>query len=113
MESNRIAPNVDPRVLSRLNCPLEEIGKLCEKFNIIELSVFGSVVRDDFRPDSSDIDFLYLQDPNSSTCAWEFMQFHEKLSELTHRDVDVVSKKWMREDFGAEVLPQARVIYAI
>ena len=34
--------DIDPRILARLNCPLEEIQKLCRKFHVIELSVFGS-----------------------------------------------------------------------
>jgi predicted nucleotidyltransferase len=58
--------DIDPRLLERLNCPLEEIAKLCEKFQVSELSVFGSAVRDDFRQENSDIDFLYEFCPNAS-----------------------------------------------
>lgn len=112
MDGTYAALDIDPRILSRLNCPLEEIEKLCRKFSVIELAVFGSVVRDDFRNDDSDIDFLYLMDPEARIGGWKFMEFHLALEELTHRKVDLVSKKWMGKRFETAVLPQARVIYA-
>ncbi len=106
------ATDIDPRLLERLNCPLEEIAKLCEKFQVIELSVFGSAVRDDFKPESSDIDFLYVMHPDSSIGYFEFFDFEEALSNLVHRKVDLVSQKWMGDRFRKLVLPQSKVIYA-
>ncbi len=106
------ATDIDPRLLERLNCPLEEIAKLCEKFQVIELSVFGSAVRDDFKPESSDIDFLYLMHPDAEIGVYEFTEFHDLLSDLLKRELDLVPKKWMGERFEKRVLPEAQVIYA-
>ena len=106
------APTVDPRILARLNCPLEEIAKLCEKFGVTELSVFGSVVRDDFRDDGSDIDFLYVFNPNIKIGYNELFDIEEAFSKLVGRKIDFVSKKWMGKRFEQHVLPIAQVIYA-
>ena len=51
---------VDPAILKRLGCSLEDIAKLCREYQVVELSVFGSVVRDDFDAKKSDVDFLYV-----------------------------------------------------
>lgn len=104
-------PAVDPRILARLHCPLSAIVALCEKYHISELSVFGSVVRDDFKEGSSDIDFLYVFEPESTPDYFEFCDIQDELKGLVGRKIDLVSKEWLRPRFRETVLPEAKVLY--
>ncbi len=47
-----------------IELPMEQISELCHKWQVIELALFGSVLRDDFRPDS-DIDVMVQFHPNA------------------------------------------------
>ena len=112
MEGTCAALDIDPRILSRLNCPLEEIERLCREFSVIELSVFGSVVRDDFKQDSSDLDFLVNFEPQSHPTFHEFFDLSEALMELTGKKVDLVAKNGLKETIKKDVLAESRVLYA-
>ncbi|MBM4043470.1 MAG: nucleotidyltransferase, partial [Planctomycetes bacterium] len=46
----------------RINLPTDKIEAFCRKWRIAEVSLFGSVLRDDFRPDS-DVDVLVAFEP--------------------------------------------------
>ena len=105
-------PAVDPRILERLHCPLSAIVALCEKYRVSELSVFGSVVREDFKDASSDIDFLYVFQPDATPGFFKFFDLHEELQGLIGRKIDLVSKEWLRPRFRERVLPEAKVLYA-
>lgn len=88
----------------------EAIREFCKKWKIRELSVFGSILRDDFRPDS-DVDFLAVVDDPASD-EFDSMEAEEELSTILCRDVDLVEKdglKWVIRD---RVLDSARVVYA-
>ncbi|MEI6426848.1 MAG: nucleotidyltransferase domain-containing protein [Pseudanabaena sp. ELA607] len=80
-----------------LNLPIEQIEAFCQYWQIQELYVFGSILRDDFC-DDSDIDFLYSL---SSTVSWSFsnlLRAEQDLSAIVGRDVDLVSKKSIDRD---------------
>ncbi|MBE9040607.1 nucleotidyltransferase family protein [Oscillatoriales cyanobacterium LEGE 11467] len=81
--------------------PLQRLGKgeiastlqdFCQRWQIIELACFGSVVRDDFRSDS-DIDLLVTWKPNSHWTLLDFAQMQFDLEALLERPVDLVSKR--------------------
>ena len=67
----------------------EQLVDFCQRWGIIELALFGSVIRDDFRSDS-DIDVLVKLTPNHS---WglEFIQMREELSTLFQRPIDLLT----------------------
>ena len=71
---------------------LKEIEMFCKKWKIIELSVFGSVVRDDFDINNSDIDILYVFS-DDTTWGLEIVEMKKELEELFQRSVDFVSKR--------------------
>ncbi|MBB2913477.1 hypothetical protein FHS43_004781 [Streptosporangium becharense] len=87
-----------------------QLVRLCEKYGIVELSVFGSVARDEDR-DGSDIDLLYVLKPGTDI-GLEFFAFQEELEELLDRKVDVVSKEGLHWIIRDQVLGDARVLYA-
>ena len=106
---------ITSRPVPQLNIDAEQIAAFCEKWGIAELSVFGSVLRDDFGPDS-DIDVLVLMQPDADLTFARWDQMESELSELTGRPVDLIFKdaiqkslNWIRR---REILSTARVIYA-
>lgn len=92
-----------------VDLPVERIIEICRKYEVIEIAVFGSAVRDDFGPDS-DIDFLYVLSP-VSTIGWEFFGFQEELSAAVGRAVDVVPKRYLHRVIRDRVLAEAELIY--
>jgi predicted nucleotidyltransferase len=87
------------------------IAEFCHRWQVSELALFGSVLRDDFRPDS-DIDILVEFQPEARR---EFVDFEDMAAELGAmfgRRVDVVPKRGLRPRLREEVLGSARVVYA-
>ncbi len=72
--------------------PKEKIADFCRKWKITELSLFGSVLRDDFRPDS-DIDVLVTFSCDADWSLIDHMAMEEELSAIFGRRVDLVSRK--------------------
>jgi uncharacterized protein len=96
--------------------PYEAIQSLCEKHRVVELSVFGSVLRDDFRPDS-DVDFLVVFADDQDYGPWmeRLTDFQEDLSEVLARKVDVVPRAGVEQSENyirrRHILESARRIY--
>jgi predicted nucleotidyltransferase len=80
------------RTQLRLQLPHDEVVALCRRFGVTELAVFGSALREDFRPDS-DIDFLVVFD-SDDLGPWmsRLSDFQAELSALLQRPVDVALK---------------------
>ena len=72
--------------------PMDQIREFCRRWKITELSVFGSVLRDDFRPDS-DIDFLVSFEPGAGWSLLDHVRLEDELAELLGRDVDVMTRR--------------------
>jgi uncharacterized protein len=89
--------------------PVDRIDEICRKYGVIELAVFGSVVRDDFGPDS-DVDFLYVLAADSGI-GMQFFGFREELQDAVGRDVDVVPKNYLHWVVRDRVLAEAQTIY--
>lgn len=106
------------KIYQRLNTTPDKLASFCEKWQIIELYLFGSVLRDDFRPDGddpSDIDLLYTNSPKVRY-GFKFFDMHEELEKLLNRKVDLVSKRgiensrnYLRRKY---ILESIQVIYA-
>ncbi len=74
----------------------EQIKAFCEKWKIVEFSLFGSVLTDEFRPDS-DVDVMVTFAENAK---WRFRQWLEMEDELKHlfgRDVDLVERETVEQ----------------
>jgi uncharacterized protein len=106
--------NLDDFVQQRLGTSPLKISELCQKWRITELSLFGSVLREDFRPDS-DIDLLATFSPTFQRGLTETLQIREELAELFGRKVDLLvreaierSPNWLRRQ---KILDSAQVIY--
>ena len=75
-----------------IEIPKEKIAAFCRKWKIVEFSLFGSVLRDDFRADS-DVDVLVSFSPDAEWSLLEHMAMEEELSAIFGRKVDVISRK--------------------
>lgn len=88
-----------------------QIAAFCRKWRIKEMSLFGSVLRDDFRPDS-DVDVLVTFENDAQRSLWEFLEAQAELDELLGRKVDLVEKKNVVNPFVRHhILKHRHVIY--
>ncbi len=90
--------------------PQEKIAQFCRKHHIKKLSFFGSVLRDDFRPDS-DIDVL-VEFEKGHTPGFALINIQDELSELLGgRKVDLVTLKFLNRRIRDSVEKNAKVAY--
>ena len=94
--------------------PVAEVAELCRKWQVVELALFGSALRDDFRPDS-DIDLLVTFSPQARWGLFAESQMADEFQSLLGRPVDLVdrraverSKNWIRRE---EILSTARPVF--
>ena len=89
-----------------------QLAELCRKWKVTELSLFGSILRDDFGPDS-DIDVLIVFQPDAPWSLWDILDMREELQNLFGRTVDLVEKEALRNPFRRyEILKNHKVLYA-
>jgi uncharacterized protein len=87
-----------------------EIAAICRRHHVRELSLFGSALGPDFRPDS-DIDLLVEFDSGASVGLLQFGELQAELEILLNRKVDLVSKRGLRPLVRENVLHQTEAIY--
>ena len=92
-----------------IDVPEQEISAFCKKHGIARLSLFGSVLRDDFAP-GSDIDVLVEFQPGQ-TPGLAFFAMQSELSELLGWKVDLKTPQDLSRYFRDRVLEEARIIY--
>jgi predicted nucleotidyltransferase len=75
-----------------LELPQERIADFCRRWQISEFAVFGSILRDDFRPDS-DVDALVAFAPNAAWSLFDHVKMEQELEAIVGRKVDLVSRR--------------------
>lgn len=94
----------------------EAINDFCQRWRVKEFSLFGSVLRQDFRPDS-DIDVLLSFEPGAPWSLFEFVDMQDELTEIFGRNVDVVEKEAIEESRNPfrrkAILEHHKVIYRV
>ena len=100
--------------LQNIDLPMSKINVFCRKWQITEFALFGSVLRNDFNPES-DIDILVSFAPNAKRGLTETMQMRDELEALFNRKVDLIVKaainrsdNWLRRK---NILESAQTIY--
>jgi predicted nucleotidyltransferase len=93
-----------------LNLPLEQIAALCRRHHIRRLALFGSILTDEFRPES-DVDMVVEFEPGQ-TPGLEFFGIQRELGGLIGRPVDLRTPSELSRYFRDEVMAIARPIYA-
>lgn len=93
-----------------IDIPKDKIAELCLRHHIRKLSLFGSVLRDDFRPDS-DIDFLVEFEPGK-TPGLAIVKMQQELSEMLNgKEVDLRTPQELSRYFRDRVMAEAVVQY--
>ncbi len=95
----------------KIELPQEAIAEICKRYQVRELAVFGSAVRDDFTA-SSDIDILVEFQPETVIGIIKFTHMQHELEDIIGRKVDLVSKRGLNPIIRDEVLASSRVLYA-
>ncbi len=94
-----------------LSIKLPEIAAICRRFEVRELSLFGSAVGSGFRPDS-DIDLLVEFEHGAQIGLIQFGLLQEELELLLGRKVDLVPKSGLKPTIRERVLQSAEPVYA-
>jgi hypothetical protein len=96
----------------RLKVSPSQIAAFCQRWKIIEFALFGSVLRDDFRPDS-DIDVLVTLAPDHGWNLFDWVDMQQELEAMFKRKVDLVDKQGLKNPYRrAEILKTHQVMYA-
>lgn len=97
----------------KIEIPKKKLAEFCRRNHIRKLALFGSVLRDDFRPDS-DVDVLVEFEPGK-TPGFAFITMQDELKEILKRDVDLLtfksiesSRNYIRRE---AILSSAREVY--
>lgn len=90
----------------------ERIADFCRRWKVAELSLFGSVLRDDFDPEQSDLDILVSFLPDHGIGLFEFIEMRYELEAMFGRTVDLVSKSGIKPRLRQSILGTAQVVYA-
>ena len=97
--------------MHQLTYDVESVNSFCRQNKIKRLAFFGSVIRDDFRPDS-DLDILVEFLPEAQVGFLSMARMERELAEIFGRKVDLRTAAELSPYFVAEVLEQAEVQYA-
>lgn len=100
--------------LKTIDLPIEQIQQFCDRWQIIEFALFGSVLRDDFRPDS-DIDVMVQFDADAHPTFFDLSNMEDELKTIFQREVDLVTRKGIESSRNylrrQAILSSAQVIY--
>ena len=99
----------------KIDIPRDRIEAFCRRWKIVELSLFGSALRDDYGPDS-DVDVLVSFAPDANWTLFDLVHMEDELAHIFRRNVDLVlksgierSENWIRK---RAILESAQVVYA-
>jgi predicted nucleotidyltransferase len=93
----------------RITIPEAAIADFCQRHHIRKLALFGSVLRDDFSPDS-DVDVLVEFEPGQ-TPGFVFFNMQDELAEILGRKVDFNTADFLSEYFRDKVVSRATILY--
>ena len=95
--------------------PVNEIESFCKKWDIVEMSLFGSVLRGDFAP-ASDVDVLITFADGARHGLFDMVRMRGGLENILRRKVDLVSRRAVESSGNSirreVILDLARVVYA-
>jgi len=97
---------------TRITIPRKKIIEFCKRWKVVEFSLFGSVLREDFNHDS-DIDVLVSFSTDARVSLFDLAQMQIELKEIFSREVDLVEQASLRNPYRRrEILQTARRVYA-
>ncbi len=93
---------------------MQDIARFCQKWQILEIPLFGSVRREDFNPES-DVDVSIRFSDKSEWGLFDHVQMQQELQTLLERKVDLISRRALEHTqnqlLRGEILRSAKVIF--
>jgi predicted nucleotidyltransferase len=93
-----------------IDFPKDELANFCQRHRVQRLALFGSVVSNEFRPDS-DVDVLVTFTPDAQVGFLRLSRMQRELTELLGYPVDLVPECGLKSLIRDEVLSGSQVIY--
>ena len=94
---------------------LDDIAAFCQRWQIVELALFGSVLRDDFGPES-DVDVLVRFAPEVGPAVRDWPTMERELAAILRREVDLIERRSVEDSRNyirrQAILDSAQVVYA-
>jgi uncharacterized protein len=98
-----------------IRIPKTKLSSFCKRWKVSEMSLFGSVLRMDFNPDS-DIDILVAFSPDATWSLFDLVTMEKELEELFRRKIDLVERKAIETSenyiIRKNIFDTMKVIYA-
>jgi uncharacterized protein len=94
---------------AKIGIPRDRLGEFCRRHRIRKLALFGSVLRDDFGPES-DVDVLVEFEPGHGP-RLDFFAMQDELSEVLGRTVDLQTPGFLSRYFRERAIAEAEVQY--
>jgi uncharacterized protein len=88
-----------------------DLARICARYRVRELAVFGSAARGELRPDS-DVDLLVVFDADAKIGLITLGRLQRELADVLGRPVDLVPRDGLKPALKDEVLADARTVYA-
>lgn len=98
-------------LLHGLNIPEPQLTEFCHRHGVARLAVFGSILRDDFRPDS-DVDILVEFIPGVAYSLLDLGGMLMELQEMFGREIDLKTPSFLSPRLRDQVMRDARTLYA-
>jgi uncharacterized protein len=100
---------------ARISVDNAKIAEFCGKWKITEFALFGSVLRDDFTPDS-DVDVLVTFAPDAGHGLFDLLHMQEEITQILGREVDLVSRAGIERSPNyirrKAILSSTEIVYA-
>ena len=95
-----------------VSIPRQQLADFCRRWKVTELSFFGSVMRDDFGPDS-DVDVLVTFDSNAGWSLLDLVTMQDELASIVGRKVDLLEEAALRNPYRRSTILQSKhTLYA-
>jgi len=104
------------KINGNIDIPDQALAGFCRKWKITEVALFGSVLRQDFRPDS-DVDMLVTFEEGAPWGLWDLFDMGEQMAAILGRRVDLVEKEAVERSENPfrkrSILKEAQVVYTL
>jgi predicted nucleotidyltransferase len=96
---------------ARIPIDQQSVGDFCRRWDVVELGLFGSVLRDDFRPDS-DVDVFVTFQSDARPSLFDLAAMQDELSVIFGRRVDLGTKRSLKPSIKDDIIASAEVLFA-
>jgi len=95
---------------AQIQIPYDKLAELCQQHHIRKLALFGSVLRDDFGPDS-DVDVLVEFEPGARMTLFDMVDIQDELGAMLERGIDLATFNGINKYVRESILRSAQTVY--